>query len=302
MPTLYIHVGLHKTGTTSLQKTLHDNRPALREQGILYPETGLSEKAANWGHHELAYALRHRGKARQFWTAMREEADAKALPKVMISSEEFALLPFPTMPGAEPFKLIAEIFASYEIQLICYLRPQAEMIESLYNHNVKSVGEQRGILDFMAQIAPRLEYQHYLNVAALGLGPQAIIVRRYQKAHMKNGDIVSDIAELIGLDRGPLSLKTAELNPGLTARGMAEMLEANRRHADNPMRLQAARSRILAKHRAPAFYRHELLSPETRQVIEALYRAKNRQISRRFLKRDEDLFPVDPQPETATAS
>lgn len=38
---LLIHVGLHKTGTTSVQDQLHRNRECLLGEGILYPTTGL---------------------------------------------------------------------------------------------------------------------------------------------------------------------------------------------------------------------------------------------------------------------
>lgn len=38
---LLIHVGLHKTGTTSVQNQLHHNRECLLGEGILYPASGL---------------------------------------------------------------------------------------------------------------------------------------------------------------------------------------------------------------------------------------------------------------------
>lgn len=235
MPKLFLHVGLHKTGTTSLQKTFFDHRAQLAEQELLYPQTGLPDSRTNWGHHDLAYSLRNADTAKNLWQRLRHEADASGLDRLFISSEELSLLPFPGLPHAQPFKLIAEVFEGYEIKLICYLRPQAEMITSLYNHNVKSVGEQRDILDFMAAVAPRLDYQHYLNVAALGLGEKAIEVRRYQKLHMKDGDIISDMADRLGLELPQKDRKrTQALNPGLTADGLAAMLQANRKHAGAP--------------------------------------------------------------------
>jgi len=38
---LLIHVGLHKTGTTSVQNQLHQNRKCLLEEGVLYPTSSL---------------------------------------------------------------------------------------------------------------------------------------------------------------------------------------------------------------------------------------------------------------------
>ena len=37
LKTLTIHVGPHKTGTTSIQFYLHSNRRALAKQGVAYP-------------------------------------------------------------------------------------------------------------------------------------------------------------------------------------------------------------------------------------------------------------------------
>ncbi len=36
MRQLFLHVGMHKTGTSSIQETLHANRPILAEAGYAY--------------------------------------------------------------------------------------------------------------------------------------------------------------------------------------------------------------------------------------------------------------------------
>jgi hypothetical protein len=41
-PIVYMHIGAPKTGTTYLQNVLHNNRPALRRAGLLYPGTGTA--------------------------------------------------------------------------------------------------------------------------------------------------------------------------------------------------------------------------------------------------------------------
>jgi hypothetical protein len=50
MPTVYLHIGYPKTGTTLLQNYFAQNRGVLRQKGILCPPIGTS-----WtGHHVLA--------------------------------------------------------------------------------------------------------------------------------------------------------------------------------------------------------------------------------------------------------
>ncbi|WP_397544404.1 hypothetical protein [Roseovarius salis] len=54
MPTLLIHIGAHKTGTTALQRAFEQNTAVLAAHGVTYPRT-------NWFHfaqHRLAFLWR----------------------------------------------------------------------------------------------------------------------------------------------------------------------------------------------------------------------------------------------------
>jgi len=50
----YIHIGPHKTGTTSIQWFLKENRAELLKHGYLVPESG----SIHGGHHQLHAARR----------------------------------------------------------------------------------------------------------------------------------------------------------------------------------------------------------------------------------------------------
>jgi hypothetical protein len=49
-PKVYFHIGAPKTGTTYLQRVMHENRPALRRAGLLYPGT---QHAHFWASQDL---------------------------------------------------------------------------------------------------------------------------------------------------------------------------------------------------------------------------------------------------------
>lgn len=55
--TIYLHIGLNKTGSSSLQAFCDEPRPALRTSGSEYPEVGVHDSA----HHGLSrlYLRRH---------------------------------------------------------------------------------------------------------------------------------------------------------------------------------------------------------------------------------------------------
>lgn len=52
MKTIYLHIGIGKTGTSAIQQGLYNNRKKLYEAGFYFPVTGLAEN--NVGHHRLA--------------------------------------------------------------------------------------------------------------------------------------------------------------------------------------------------------------------------------------------------------
>ena len=52
-----LHVGMHKTATTTFQQWLYENRDALREKGIFYPDTSEFGVQQRYGHNRLAQLI-----------------------------------------------------------------------------------------------------------------------------------------------------------------------------------------------------------------------------------------------------
>jgi len=48
-PTAVIHIGVEKTGTSSIQRFLEGNREALLNEGKLYPSFPRNERGSQWG-------------------------------------------------------------------------------------------------------------------------------------------------------------------------------------------------------------------------------------------------------------
>jgi len=87
-PRILLHIGPHKTGTTSVQTWLRDARPALAAAGIHYP----APEAHGPGHAELAWDLcAYHGHSRDTgrWQAAIAEAQARGCGRVLISAEDF---------------------------------------------------------------------------------------------------------------------------------------------------------------------------------------------------------------------
>ena len=122
MTTIYLHIGMPKTGTTSLQKFLFDNREKLLEKGYLYPITGTKISSnrgyKGYSHNSLVRLLLHQNsdqKGERFsqcefsqcdiWEECKREINSLSIkPKKVIISAEFF-----TGPGIYNRDLIAMV-------------------------------------------------------------------------------------------------------------------------------------------------------------------------------------------------
>ncbi len=126
--TLFLHVGLHKTGTTSIQKNLMDHEQALRLEGYCQPDR-LGRPAP--GHHRVARLLIDKGPT-VFVDHLIEAAD---LDNIIVSSESFTtLIQLRQFWTAELVDLINKHF---DVVPILMLRRQDYMMESVFSQKAK---------------------------------------------------------------------------------------------------------------------------------------------------------------------
>lgn len=85
---LYIHVGPHKTGTTTIQHYLDKHADALALQKVLYPATGRGGAAQvqHWALGE-AIILRNIERLNQFISEIDHELEQGEFDRVVLSTE-----------------------------------------------------------------------------------------------------------------------------------------------------------------------------------------------------------------------
>jgi hypothetical protein len=128
---LYVHCGLHKTGTTALQIFLRKSTERLRKAGILYPYAGCPDSVGS-GHHNIAWQM---ARDRRFDETL---GDIEALSReignfcgdVILSSEDFESS-FDSPPSFAPLVRFASS-TQRQLVLIIYVRNQVSYLESLY--------------------------------------------------------------------------------------------------------------------------------------------------------------------------
>lgn len=192
--TVFLHIGTNKTGTTSIQKYLFDNRVLLKKNGILYPFSGLIGEA----HYALSSTLGFsnsdisskwkadfEGLRKQF----NKEVTKSNVSKIIVSSENFML-----NSHVQP---VRDFFDGYDVKVIVYLRRHDEWWESAYTQALKMKSMPpwpRGVMGFInyhQQKNPYFgSYRVLLDRWASVFGKENIIVRPFERQQNKPNLII----------------------------------------------------------------------------------------------------------------
>jgi hypothetical protein len=128
---LYVHIGTHKTGTTSIQAFLRHHSRRLAQSGIFVPETGIPQE--DLGHHNIAWGLRGDPRfscARGTLDDLIVEISGSSAPAGVISSEDFEYLV--DKPDALARLDTTLLDAGHEPHYIVFARRADTYVMSLY--------------------------------------------------------------------------------------------------------------------------------------------------------------------------
>jgi hypothetical protein len=202
MSELVLHIGTHKTATTTLQTMLGTNRRPLAAQGIVYPRL-----AGQDGHHVLATRwinlpsrLRTGSPTERQWRTL-AETYAGGRNRLVLSSEEFSR----GWPDRVDFAELAELVAGFgQTQVVCYLRNQAEYLQSAYGQMLR----RRGMVNFdrfldCCFIEARagglfLDYGALFMHVRAGFAPEAIRFFSFEAACRRPGGITGHFLDVVG--------------------------------------------------------------------------------------------------------
>lgn len=208
--TLYLHIGLHKTGTSTLQNFLGRNAGALAEAGYSWPRSGL----VGGGHHNLGYELM--GKGRFFPEAGGLEALAAELAEAknaIVSSEELEFLDLAQV------RRLRQGLGERPVKVLVYLRRQDELIASTYAQQVRMGANLGNLADYaLASLYnPRFDFSQLLARWARVFGREALDVGVIC-GETAGERLIADFLARIGLDRQAATFakapKTLNVTPG----------------------------------------------------------------------------------------
>jgi hypothetical protein len=200
MTRLFIHLGMHKTGTTSIQRYLDDARFYLHRVGVLYPASGRHPLAAN--QHGLVakafdpanpfigeFALTGPIQRDVIVTALRHEIELSGMPTVVLSSEEMSRY------GPQSVADLKAAFAGYELYPVVFIRKFTSILDGYYatllqwTSEYYELNEQYIITDLVHALRP------WAAIAADGR------IRVVDVDASPTGDSVTDFLSVVGIDK-----------------------------------------------------------------------------------------------------
>ena len=243
---LILHIGLSKTGSSSIQRILAEQRPALQEVGVflphspgwanhaLLPASLVNDEASLWGFHPGTWdGLSREARLARF---RREWAEEMAnLPdwaeRCVITAEQIGGL---LREDDEVQRLADTLHAHFaSIKVIAYLRRQDQHVASAYTQWLRGgILHEPGLPDYGPERLPEHDYGKLLDRFARAFGDAAICPRIFARDKLVGGDVVEDFFDAAGFRIAvPEEAPSKNANAGITLEGQALLLAAGRRLA-----------------------------------------------------------------------
>jgi len=218
---LILHIGMHKTGSTALQRTLAANRPALAEAGADYLDFGVnhSKSVARLFYMADGAKIFHRADSPTV-AETRSELGAllerRTRPLTIVSGERFS-----TFDADEAAQVGAYFHRFFDrIEVVCFVRPPKSHVNSAAQERLK-----RGETVDEIAAAPRPPAYGCLDHFDRPDDAMTVTAEIYRPGI----DVVGRFLDLCGLPAGSFAGPAAErINPSLSMEAAIILNAVNR--------------------------------------------------------------------------
>ena len=296
---LILHIGFHKTGTTAIQELCYRNREKLLNKiGIYYPDTyGFP------GHYVYSFALNGyfpqwiptelRKSENELLFDLKKEIENAKPKRILISAEDFIGIPF-------KLRKVVEFLNPSRIKILCYIRRQDRMIESLYNEHVKYIDSINFFTRFEYASYISLNYYNYMK-NLVGLLKKTsneieISLRIYQKDFNKKWDIIEDFCDAIGIKKSAFPEEKVEVNISLSPTSTEALKRIKSKYLLSLETFDRVVNFLYEYDSQHPSRIKTLMSLEDRKKILDFYRESNEKLFREYFKQ-ENLFVLSKEEE-----
>lgn len=221
---LILHIGTHKTGSSSIQSSLEGYDDGTRfyarfntpnHSDPMYTAFAEApETYAVWRRHGLSLAEVREKRAR-YRTQFEADLTRNDRETLVISGESMSRLD----PSGKTELIETARRHVRDIQVICYVRAPVSFAASAFQERVKN-----GIKNIPGRISPR--YRNCLHLFGELLGSEHIRVRHFDRKHLLGGSVVQDFCAQSGLD--PDRITESSRNESVSAAAVKILYTFNR--------------------------------------------------------------------------
>ncbi len=308
---IVLHIGIHKTGTSSIQNFCARNTQFLREYDVHY---GLRKylSARNVNFLGAWLAQERYMEVKEFVEDVCEKAKHSDMNCLLLSGESFFAMNtfFPRLgavSGEEYWSkeksrvvALASMLASHEVEVVCYVRRQDLFVESLYNQMVKQPGGLACTIDqFLEYTHYTLDFYRHLEVWAQNFGESALKVRVFDP----KTDIVADFLDLaLGISEIPEGATTGvHVNERLSSEVLEFKRDLNGKSMSSVRQLLSYRALVEVSDEMGE-NRGGCLTNEQQRALSDRYKSGNQALAKRWLGSGESCFSDIPLEELALST
>jgi hypothetical protein len=284
---LILHVGRHKSGTSSLQHFLCQHALALAKEGAVYPVAGRQNSAQKPAvAHHLIYELvaKKAANPRLFTEVQSQFFDEIAgHDTIVVSSEGFQ-----NLKEVDLLHAFFKEFVDFEVTVVMYLREYLSYLVSLYCQKIQTQSVFATFDDVSDACRRSLSLGHFFE---LWRQVGQVVYRPFDRSLLQGGDVIVDFLASIDMDI-PVDW-TEDSNPSIGGNLLFFKLGANR--LAKPF-LSYQEQRALASEYA-AFRQPFFISPERANAIRRSsdYNDRVASVCGRLPEKSFDGYPSIPQ-------
>lgn len=240
MKKLVLHIGMAKTGTSSIQASLGQGSPLLAEQGVYYPDWKpfnhsfdftvlfLEDPSDSIYYQQLspigdeawqAELQRLNDQWRAFFSSPGEGV-------WIVSAENLGRL---SKQGLAALKTFVEPFFD-EVRVVAYVRDPLQALKSLWEQNVKELSDPMSAQALLRLTKRRQNYRFFQRWIE-AFGRDHFVLRRFDPDSFAGGSLLVDFFQAAQVElEGELELPEREANQSLGDEGVALLLAMNNRY------------------------------------------------------------------------
>lgn len=198
---LYLHIGSHKTGTTSIQGFLKENADEFSRRKIqVFQKGAQGEESINLASWFDQSSLKEKGALIN--PHLVNSINGSVGESVLVSSEVFSWV----FEHEEIKKFVSGLHGFDEIRVIAYFRRQDLHVISHYQQAIRTKAERRFYLgkgnalpDYCSHYDKYFDYYSRIRMWADAVGKENVVIRKYEGGSLFNDNAVDDFLSVVGI-------------------------------------------------------------------------------------------------------